>query len=363
MASSNGINSFNEQWRQSPLYEQGLRAVGEPVGGPITLDSRQRKQLLQWMQQHGVQTPKGAEIDPAGNANEDEGFSKHKKWIIPAAIGLGTLGLGAAGVGPLAGIMGAGGGQAANAAGIASMAGSGMSGGVAGGTAAALGSAPGLIGASSIPASLAMGAVPGIGSGAGAGMGIGGYLGGLGKQLGGDFAQRAIGSAGSALAGGSQAAANNRGVALDAEQQAALMRQRQQESFENQLIQRSQDDRESLTDAFTKSVQADRVANAKGYQPASLNLVPGQGPSALPNFGTGMAKPSDSLIQNAMSMNTQVQPRLTQGSQLPKLEQPNYYQNDPNLMHAGAGEKIGSWLGPALSFAGQYRNPYSGEKK
>jgi hypothetical protein len=115
MASSGIINQFNEQWRSSPLYQQGLQAVGEPTNGPITLDGNQRKMLLQWMQQQGVQVPQGAEIDPAGNANENEGFGKQLKKWGPIVGGAALTAFGIPGVMPglIGGGFGGGGGALA----------------------------------------------------------------------------------------------------------------------------------------------------------------------------------------------------------------------------------------------------------
>jgi hypothetical protein len=108
-SSQGGIDQFNEQLRAMPEYQEFLRSLGADPSGALRLTDSQRKQAERWVQSRFGDIGK-LEIDPAGNVNQDEGFSRHKKWIIPAAVGVGTLGLGAAGVGPLAGIMGAGGG-------------------------------------------------------------------------------------------------------------------------------------------------------------------------------------------------------------------------------------------------------------
>ncbi len=270
------------------------------------------------MQQQGLQVPQGAEIDPAGNANENEGFGKQLKKWGPIVGGAALTAFGIPGVMP--GLLGLGG---AAAPGI-----------------------PALGNVNSITSALG-----------GGGGGLSGALSGIGKTLGGDLAQRFMGAAGSGLAGASQASANNRGVALDAAMEQERLRQDQTNSYQDQLLRRSVDDRASLTDAFTKSVQANRVANTTGYTPPSLSMVPGQGPSTLPNFGTGMKAPTAQQSSDASALYNQISPRLYQGSQLPALAPPTPYTNDPNLLKAGAGEKIGSWLGPALSVAGAFRNP------
>jgi hypothetical protein len=128
------------------------------------LTDQQRKNAAAWVRRN-VGDIGNLEIDPAGNVNQDEGFSRHKKWIIPAAIGAGTLGLGAAGIGPAAGLFG---------------------GGSAGASSAAASGSGGLIPSASIPTSLAMhapgaastigGGVAGAMSGAAGGAGLGGVM-------------------------------------------------------------------------------------------------------------------------------------------------------------------------------------------
>jgi hypothetical protein len=112
-SSQGGIDQFNEQLRAMPEYQEFLRSLGADPSGALRLTDSQRKQAERW-----VQTRYGnignLEIDPAGNVNQDEGFSRHAKWMIPAAIGAATLGVGAAGAGPLAGLFGGGGGTLAS---------------------------------------------------------------------------------------------------------------------------------------------------------------------------------------------------------------------------------------------------------
>jgi hypothetical protein len=115
VSSQASIDTFNAQLRGNPEYQAFLRSMGANPSGPLNLSDQQRKMAASW-----VRNKYGAvgnlEIDPAGNLNQDEGFSRHKKWMIPAAIGAGTLGLGALGVGPAAGLFGASGGSAAGGA-------------------------------------------------------------------------------------------------------------------------------------------------------------------------------------------------------------------------------------------------------
>jgi|SoiMethySBSTD1v2_1073268.scaffolds.fasta_scaffold111614_3 hypothetical protein len=144
LSNQRAIDAFNAQLRAMPEYQTFLRSMGVNPSGPIRLSDFQRKQAEAWVNKRFGNIGK-LEIDPAGNVNQDEGFSRHRKWIIPAAIGAGTLGLGAFGVGPAAGLFGGGG-----AAGGAAGAGAGASGAATGGTLAS----------SSIPTSLAMQAVP-----------------------------------------------------------------------------------------------------------------------------------------------------------------------------------------------------------
>ena len=187
-------------------------------------------------------------------------------------------------------------------------------------------------------------------------------LGGVKKFFGGrggDVIGRVLEAGGRGVADATQAAATNRGVSLDAELEAQRLRQQQQKDYHDLLIKRSEDDRASGLDAFTKSTQANRVLNDTGYKPAMISQMPGQAPTALPSFGTALPAPNAQQKSDAQALYDEVKKRLYGGSQLPALAEPVPFQNDPKYMNPGPGERIGGWVAPILSAAGAARKrPY-----
>lgn len=269
------------------------------------------------------------------------------KYVLPAAAAALTGGA-ALGVGPLAGVFG----------------------GAAGGATGAGSTVAGLLPSSSLAVPLytgpTIGSAGGVSSAAAGGGGflrglLGGakkFLGGANRRMGGDLLNTILGAGGAGISGATQAAASNRGTQLDAAMEAERIRQVERDQQERQLIARSQEDRDSLTDAYIKSVIANRNMNARGYQPSSLSL--GGQTRAVPSFGTGMAAPTDVERGDAQSLYDEVSKRLQGGSQLPPLERPAPYQNDPALLRPGAGERIGNWLGPVLGTWGNMNRPPAG---
>lgn len=135
---ANGVplDQFNDALRASPAWQAFIRRNGFQPNGPIRLSGNQREALKRQLQQAGIAFPKGMEIDPAGNVNQDQGVSKiaGNKWVqIGLIAGASALTMGAAGFGPLAGMMG---GSTAAGTGAAA-AGTAAAGGVAAGTTAA----------------------------------------------------------------------------------------------------------------------------------------------------------------------------------------------------------------------------------
>lgn len=315
MSSSPNINRFNEQWRASPQYREILTQVGANPDGPLHLSDAQRKQVKVLMEQAGFQIPQG-EIDPAGNVNEDEGFSKHAKWIIPAAIGIGTLGVGAAGAGPLAGLFGGGGGGAA-----------------AGGAAGA-----GTLASSSIPTSLAMGAVPGIGAAAGgAGAtagGIGGLLGTLGKYSG------AIGDVGSVLSGAAQGSAGQRNAESSGLLSEANIHRAQAADQYQAGLSSANFDREGQDRARKQQVLMTLLGNTQDQ-----SITPGNPAIAgrMPTV-TGGARPSNLTNNREALMALLSQPQ----SQAPQYQPPPQFR----LPRAGAAENILGGIGTGANIIG-----------
>jgi hypothetical protein len=133
MPSAKPIEDFNARflgaigadgrYNRDRIFEAiGARPIDQ--AGHYRLTDRQRKQVQAYIERElGIKFPKGAEIDKAGNMNENEGFGKQlKKWGPIAGAAAATL-FGVPGLFP--GLLSGGG--AAGAAGGAAASGSGGS--------------------------------------------------------------------------------------------------------------------------------------------------------------------------------------------------------------------------------------------
>jgi hypothetical protein len=302
MASSPDINAWNEQWRSSPEYRQILASVGADPNGPLRLTDQQRKMVQAALEQSGVSFEGGLEIDPAGNLNEDEGWSKHKSWIIPAAIGVGTLGVGALGAGPAAGLFG---GSSA-AGGGASMAG-----------------LPALGNVNAITSALG-----------GGGGGFGGILSAIGNGAG------ALSSLGGVLGGAARGSADQRmreGDSLVRQQQ--LLQQGSRDQFTAGL-QGAQFAREGQDRERKAAILMQLLNNTQ-----DSNITPGN-PAIAARMGTstGGARPSN-LTANREALMALLQQPQTQAPT---------YTPPPNLRlpTAGAGENLLGGIGLGSSILG-----------
>ncbi len=302
MASSNEINQFNEQWRSSPQYAQILQAVGVDPSQPLKLSDQQRKQVRALMEQQGIPLPKGAEIDPAGNANEPN--NKLRNGLIGAGIGAAALtGLGAAGIGPMAGMLG-GGGAAAGAGGA------GAAG--AGGGASAAGTAAAVVGG-------------------GAFSKIGGFL----KNNAGSL----IGAAGSAMGSAANSAAHNRGVQLEADIAKAHLEQQAERDYNDQLLRREDEGRKKERNAWEMLHRAAYVQNA----PSDLNTT------KLSTYSKSIAGPDANQRMAATGLGADMSKRLAEGN---TIEMPKRVGTNVTVQQPGAFEKIGGLLAPVATGVG-----------
>jgi hypothetical protein len=92
------LDQFNQQLRSNPRYQQYLRSIGVNTvvapGQPWRLNDNQRKQAASWVRSNVGDIGK-LEIDPSGNANQNEGFGKQlKKWgPIAGGVALSLFGI------------------------------------------------------------------------------------------------------------------------------------------------------------------------------------------------------------------------------------------------------------------------------
>ena len=110
---NNGVtlNQFNDALRASPAWQAFMQRSGQNPAS-VRLSDSQRQALQRELEGAGMVFPRGMEIDPAGNINQDQGMSRlwanpWFRWSVIGGAALATMG--AAGWGPLAGVMGGGG--------------------------------------------------------------------------------------------------------------------------------------------------------------------------------------------------------------------------------------------------------------
>jgi hypothetical protein len=160
------LDAVNDALRASPAWQDFIRRKGQAGGARVKLSDADRRELETELARAGLVLPEGMNIDPAGNINEKNQGVFQNKWVQAGLIaGAAAATMGAAGFGPLAGLMG------------------GSAGSTAGGTAAAatLGNT-GLpvIGAQSASSLLGVAPAAAAAAGGGAGAAGGGLLGTLG---------------------------------------------------------------------------------------------------------------------------------------------------------------------------------------
>ena len=118
----NGIplDQFNAALRASPGWRTWLQRNGLNPDGPLKLSDSQRRAFQAHLASVGAQLPKGMNIDPAGNVNQANQGVFQNRWVQVGLISAAALAtMGAAGFGPLAGVLGGGGGVAAGAGTVA----------------------------------------------------------------------------------------------------------------------------------------------------------------------------------------------------------------------------------------------------
>lgn len=281
------IDDFNRQMRSQPWYQQWFQRQGlDP--NHVQLSGDQRKQLQQLVLQNGGVPPDAfndMKIDPAGNLNTEHGFASQPTWLKALEIGAplaATAGFGAAGMGPMAGMMGTTGSGAAGAAAAPGA----LSSTILGSSAATAGNA----------AAAGMAGTAGVAGATAAPGGVMAHL--LGKVPG---AVQNFADAGSLMESFANDQANNRVTQGNFSQ-----------GYDRNMLAAQQDRRTAETDAMRKIGESSYIANGGSqFKPVTLSLN-GQQRTA-PNMGFGPTAPSDAQKQAASTLQAEMLKRLQPG--------------------------------------------------
>lgn len=323
------LDSFNDTLRESPIWQKFMTSLGYDLSrpAPIHLSDDQRKALADQLRAAGVPITGPMEIDPAGNINQNQ--SPMKKMAIAAAIGgLAMTGLGAAGIGPMAGMMGAGG--AATGGLTSALPASGLT------SAGTIASTTNPFVVSSIlggagPLTGAMGSA-GVSAGLGGALTKGGSLiSGL-VEKGIPFSQK-IADAGKlfeSMAGGERANRMDRG--------------RLMQNYDSLNLQAQNARNTNESDALKKMSQTSYImGGGSKFAPPTLNY---NGQSVqIPDWGLTPPKPSEAQVSGAKTLQDQLAARLAPGGSVTPTD-PSTYANP------GTMENVGKWGGIATGALG-----------
>lgn len=384
------VDQANQYMRAQPWYQALMRQWGQDPGHP-KLNDQQRQILMDEARTRGIGISQNAfEIDASGNIH-DKGMGLGKKILIGAGIGAAALtGLGAAGIGPMAGLFGGGGaaagaGGAATAAGeaaplasttigtgfVPALAGVAPSGAVdaamtgsllssatlpaAGaefGTATPLASTAIGSGAADLPAGAATN-MGDIGAAATAGAKTGpNALQKIGNAMGsgkvGDLLSGAGQAVGAATTAAGQNALDQEKLALDANQQNITG----QSAFVNELLNMANEEAAQRKTALRDVYRSSFMAN-----PRVSPFDPSGGPVLSDQYKTvagGLGDQGAGILSNPLAYNVATMPK-------PTFTPINIkdVQGSTNTK-PGALQNIGNWLSPALTVGGKIVNLFGG---
>jgi hypothetical protein len=286
------INAFNLKIRQTPWYQEWFQQRGlDP--NHVKLNDQQRQELKSLVeQQAGFKFPGDMKIDPAGNLNEKGGWAGLPlgvKIAIIAGATVATAGAAGAFSGGAGAASGAAGGGASTATGAGTVA-AGTGAGVGTGTAATVAGT-----AASAPSVF--------------------------SRVSNIISNPLVQAGGRMITGATQAAANNRGVEIDARL-----------AHDRLALEDSQNARGLETDDYRKSLFGQLAA---GYKPSARPAgAEGRNPEG---FITPEAREAGSLMSDIARRRLEAQnySTITPWSQLP--------------VKPGTMERIGNYAGPALS--------------
>jgi len=101
------LDQWNQAMRLSPVYLNFMRSKGYATDGRVKLSRDDQTELEAALAAAGTPVPSGMHIDQGGNLNQ-KNTTKRNVGIALAIGGAAVTGLGAAGIGPLAGAFGSG---------------------------------------------------------------------------------------------------------------------------------------------------------------------------------------------------------------------------------------------------------------
>lgn len=322
------VDQANQFARAQPWYQAMLAQWGQDPSN-VRLDSREQELLLDELRQRGIAVSDHFEIDQSGNITPKSGLGK--KLLIGAAIGGAALtGLGLAGIGPMAGMFGTG-AAAAEAGGVlpSTTIGSGFVPAIAGGTGlTTAGVAGGVAGATGAAGAVGAGALQKVGSALGA-KGVGSLLSGIGQGV------------GSATTAAGNNALEQEKLALDAN----ALNTSGQSAFVNELLSMADTEGAQRKTALRDLYRSSYVdhPSVSPYNPVGAPVLSDQYRTAVKQLGdqgsSMLAKPLAYDVASMPSPSfTPINIKDVQGATNTK---------------PGALQKIGNWVGPALTTTGK----------